>query len=69
MFSQIFRLDWRDLVKGLIVVGLGAIIYGLIQLLPTFGLNPVVQAFFSALLAYLAKNLATDENGKLGGKI
>lgn len=69
MNSGIFKLNWRDLLKGLIVAGLAALFYGLIQVLPSLHLDPVVQLVLSAILGYLSKNLATDENGKLGGKL
>ena len=67
----IFKLGWRDLVKGLIVAVLAAVFFVLSQnldMLPYMD-NPVVQAAVATILAYLAKNLATDEEGKLGGKL
>jgi len=67
--SQIFRLGWKDLIKGLVVVVLAAFFYGAIQLLPSLNLPPLVVTLLSAMFGYLAKNLATDEQGKLGGKI
>ena len=67
--SKIFKLDWKDLLKGAVVAILAALFYGLIQILPSLGLDPVVQAVISALLAYLSKNLATDEEGKFLGKV
>lgn len=67
--SNIFKLNWRDLVKGLVVVTLAALFYALIQLLPTFNIPVWLQQVLSVILGYLAKNLATDENGQLGGKI
>ena len=69
--SGIFKLGWKDLLKGLIVVCLAAVFAALLKVLPTlpFLQDPVVQAFVSAFLGYLSKNLMTDENGKLIGKL
>lgn len=73
--SGIFKLNWRDLVKGLVTAILTALIFATSQnmdLLQTYLpvlKNPFVAAPLSAALAYLLKNLATTEDGKLGGKI
>ena len=72
--SQLFKLDWRDLVKGLVMVLLTSVMVGLLTLLqnnvPLPYLNdPTVRAILSAGLAYLVKNLATDTDGKLVGKV
>lgn len=64
----IFKIGWKDLVKGLVVVALSASFYALISLLPTWGLPKELVQVLSVILGYLAKNLATDENNKLGGK-
>lgn len=69
--SGIFKLNSKDLLKGLIVVALSALFYGLIQVLPSISFlqNPLAQTLLSTILGYLAKNLATDEQGKVLGKI
>lgn len=69
--NKIWKLGWRDLVKGLVVVVLMAVfaaLLGNLDMIPYMD-NPIVRAGVSAFLAYLMKNLATDENGKLGGKL
>lgn len=71
MFSGIFKLNWRDLVKGLTVAALAAFFTAVLQNIDTIELlkNPIVNVVVSSILAYLSKNLATDQHGKLGGKI
>ena len=68
----IFKLGWRDLVKGIVVALLAGIfivpVATLAQYFP-FLQNPVIQVALSAIMAYLGKNLATDEDNKLGGII
>ena len=65
----IFKLGWRDLVKGLVVVTLGACFYAGIALLPSLNISPELQAIISTILGYLAKNLVSTEDGKFVGKI
>lgn len=66
--SGIFKLDWRDLIKGLVVAVLVAVLYKAQELGIDLG-NPYLNTGATALVAYLLKNLVTDENNKLGGKI
>jgi hypothetical protein len=71
MKSKIFTLDWRDLVNGLFVAFLTAILTGIIDILgngnvfewPT--LKPVLIAGISAALAYLLKSLSTNSRNQL----
>ena len=71
--SGIFELNWRDLIKGLILSVLTAVLTYIYQILQsgnlTIGWNQVALVSITALLGYLIKNLATDTNGKLLGKI
>ena len=69
--SGLFKLDVRDLIKGLVMAVLTAVI-GYVQTAMTGGTVDVQQLLNYAVaagLAYLAKNLSSDENGKLLGKI
>jgi hypothetical protein len=69
MRSKIFRLDSRDLVKGLIVTVICSLITGIYQIIASgFAFNwetlkPVVIAAIGAGLSYLTKNLLTNSNG------
>lgn len=75
MQSQLFRLGWRDLGKGLIVSIATAVVLAFqAQLMdPAFSLATANYMFFaqvalSAGIAYLAKNLVSDQEGKVLGK-
>jgi len=75
MSSGIFKLNWVDLLKGFVTATLTGLFYALIQnmdylqtLFPILK-DPLISATISAALGYLVKNLATDENNKLGGVI
>lgn len=67
--SNIWRISWRDIIHGLIVTILAALLYGLLQLLPTFGLSAELQALLATFVGYLIKNLTMDTQGKVLGKI
>jgi len=69
--SKLFKLDWRDLVKGLVVAGLSTLFTSLTQILQVGGQIDWKQLALVALascLAYLTKNFVTDSDNKLGGK-
>ena len=71
MKSKLFTLDWRDLINGLFVAFLTAVLTGIIDILgngavfewPT--LKPVLIAGISAALAYLLKSLSTNSHNQL----
>jgi hypothetical protein len=71
MKSKLFTLDWRDLVNGLFVAFLTALITGLIELLGKgvtldwISLKPVIIAGISAALSYLLKSLSTNSHNQL----
>ena len=70
--SGLFKLDGKDLLRGLIVTLLAVVFSLPLDLLTDyipFLNNQIVLVMISALFAYLAKNLATDETGKLGGRV
>jgi phosphoglycerol transferase MdoB-like AlkP superfamily enzyme len=69
--SKFLQLDWRDLVKGLVVSVLTSVITLLIQELQTgtINWNTIGIAALSSGLGYILKQLATDHNGDLLGKV
>lgn len=78
MNSKLLNLNVRDLGKGLAVAVLAAILKGVLELLNGGGLEQfgdlqvwlgVGNLAWQVGVAYLAKQLLTDEGGKLGGKL
>jgi hypothetical protein len=71
MKSKLFTLDWRDLVNGLLIAFLTALITGLIELLGKgasidwLTLKPIIIAGISGALSYLLKSLATNSHNQL----
>lgn len=72
--SGFFSLDRKDLLKGLVVAVLAAVLTWAAQVLnaPGFDVSSVQWSEIAriALMAgfsYLGKNLMTAENGKVGG--
>jgi len=73
MNSELFSLNGKDLIKGLIIVVLTAIITGVITVLqtPNFVITwavfkPVFVSGITAGLAYLLKNFITNSSGQIG---
>lgn len=72
MVSKLFRLNGRDLIKGLVVSVVAALLTTVVQLLQVaagFDWRAVLMAGAISGLSYLVKNLATDEEEKLVGVI
>lgn len=74
--SGMFNLNLKDLAKGLIVAVFAAILGGLQQLIIAHGFdfanydwNLIIGLAGTAFTSYLGKNLLTDQNGKVLGKI
>lgn len=71
MKSKLFTLDWRDLINGLFVAFLTAVLTGIIDILGNGAvfdwahIQPVVIAGISAALAYLLKSLSTNSHNQL----
>jgi len=71
MKSRIFTLDLRDLVNGLFVAILTALLTGVIDILGNgaifdwFHIKPVLIAGISAACAYLLKSLSTNSRNQL----
>ena len=68
--STLFKLDLKDLAKGLVVAVLSAILTGLYQALNAQAIIDPKQLLLigaTAGVGYLIKNFFTDSSGKLGG--
>lgn len=72
--SGMFRLDWKDVAKGLATAVLSAVVLYLADLtkVPGFDLgalpwDTLIKVGLTAGIGYLAKNFFTDSQGKLGG--
>lgn len=71
MKSKLFTLDWRDLVNGLFVAFLTALLTGIIEILNKdavftwLSMKPVLIAGVSAALAYLVKSMSTNSRNQL----
>lgn len=71
MNSSFLKLNWLDLLKGLLVAVIGAIITGVYQAIETGTFawtwaffQPVLLGGLGAGLAYLIKNLFTNSEGE-----
>ena len=76
MKSFIFRINGNDIVKGLIVAILGAVLGVIQQMLTQHGLEfalydwgNVLNIAWGAGIAYLSKNFLSDHDGKVLGGI
>ena len=70
--SQILWVNWRDLVKGLIVAVFTAAlttIYGMLTQQVEIDLKQVGIIALTAMVGYLLKQFGTDTNGKFIGKL
>lgn len=71
MKSKLFTLDTRDLINGLLVAFLTALITGVIEILGRdaiftwITMKPVVIAGISAALSYMLKSMATNSRNQL----
>ena len=66
MKSNLFSLNWRDLLKGLavaVIMGVLTIAYEEITTEGVFDWKKISIAAFGAGLAYLIKNLGSDTQG------
>jgi hypothetical protein len=76
IYSEFLSWSKNDFVKGLLMAVIGAVISFLYQLVSQGGnifnfttLQQMGSASLLAALAYLSKNLLSDEDGKFLGKI
>jgi len=71
MKSKLGTLDYRDILNGLLIAFLAAMIDGIIKILNSGAvfdwphLKPVVIAGISAALSYLLKSLMTNSRNQL----
>ena len=71
MKSKLGTLDYRDILNGLLIAFLAAVIDGIIKILNSGAvfdwphLKPVVIAGISAALSYLLKSLMTNSRNQL----
>lgn len=76
MSSHLFRLGSSDLVKGLVVAVIGALLATLAQWFnapgfdwASFNYQELVRIAVAAGFAYLSKNFFSTSDGKFGGRI
>jgi len=70
--SEMFSLQTRDFIKGLIVFVIGAVLAALYQMLQNgfaVDYNQIIQIAILSGLSYLLKNLFSNSEGKFLGKI
>ena len=74
--SNLFRLNVQDLLRGVIVAVLTAVLSAVVEILKNKGLvldtadlQQILAIAGTTLVAYLSKNLLTDSDGKFAGKI
>jgi len=71
MKSKFLTLDWKDLLRGLLIAFLTAVLTGVINILDTgaiftwLTIKPVLIAGISAALSYLLKCLATNSQDQM----
>ena len=71
MKSKLFTLDWRDLINGLFIAFLTALLTGIIDILGDgavfdwIHIKPILIAGISAACAYLLKSLSTNSRNQL----
>lgn len=71
MRSEFFKLNWRDIFKGFVLVIITAIVTGVYELLQGgFALDwltfkPILLTSVAAGLSYLVKNLFTNTQGEI----
>lgn len=76
MYSELFTLNVKDLTRGLVVAVLGGVFAALSQVLnvpgfdfATFQWAEIGRIAIISAIGYLAKNLLSDESGKVLGGI
>ena len=70
--SDILKINWKDLVKGLILAVFTAVltaVYEMLQKSEVIEFKKLALAGLIALTAYLIKQLGTDTENKFLGKI
>jgi hypothetical protein len=71
MKSKLGTLDWRDLMNGLLIAFLAAMIDGIIKLIDAgvvfdwLHIKPILITGISAALSYLLKSIMTNSRNQL----
>ena len=72
--ANLFNLNWRDVLKGLIMAFISAVVTGVYQLIQTNGIiswvtiKPVIVVGIGAGLSYLIKNYFTNSTDQFATK-
>ena len=66
--SKLYRFNWLDFLKGLILAVGTPLLYFLQEILPTMGLSEWQKIALSAIVAYLIKQFFTNQDGKMFSK-
>lgn len=76
MNTQLFRLGQSDFTKGLVITIIVAVLTSLLQIInapgfdyTNFDYNLIIKMAVVSGISYLIKNFASDEDGKILGKI
>lgn len=76
MNSQLFKIDWKDVVKGIVLAMLTAVVAWIVQALGTPGFslsqvdwNEIGKIALTSGLGYILKNYLSDDNGRVLGQI
>ncbi len=78
--SNLFNLNWSDVLKGLVMAVLGGVVLPVLAVLQTPGFDIshanwhaifilAINGGIAAFAAYIVKNLLSDSNGKVLGAI
>lgn len=70
--SGLFKLDYKDLIKGAVVSVLASVLTIVLDVLnagSSLDWKVVGTVAITSFISYLLKNLGTDSHGKLGGKL
>jgi len=69
--TKFLNLGWNDIIKGVIMAFLSALVIGLYQAIELETIQftwiffkPIVLTSFGAAIAYLIKNIFTNSNGE-----
>lgn len=66
--SELFELNWRDTLKGMIIAVGTPLLYYVQEVIPGLtNLEPIVKIALSAFVTYLIKNFLSDDKGRVFG--
>ena len=70
--SNLFKLSWRDFVKGVVLAVAASVlvvVQGALTSNTAIDWSMVLKVAEGAFVSYIMKNFLTDESGKLLGKL